>query len=115
MFANFAGTAITPEYFKSLADVAHKRGIPVHLDGARIFNAATALGVSVKDLTKECDSVQFCLSKGLGAPIGSILVGTEEFIKVCSSISTNLPAANGPEYSGRSHTSQNGWRWDASS
>jgi len=73
---------MTPEYLKSLADVAHARNIPVHLDGARIFNAATALKISVKDLVKECDSVQFCLSKGLGAPVGSLLVGTAEFIKV---------------------------------
>jgi threonine aldolase len=59
---------------------AHALGIPVHLDGARIFNAAVALGESVADLTRSCDSVQFCLSKGLGAPVGSILAGTREFI-----------------------------------
>lgn len=73
---------MTPEYIKSLADVAHKHGIPVHLDGARIFNAATYLKCDVKDLVRECDSVQFCLSKGLCAPVGSILVGSNEFIQV---------------------------------
>ena len=56
-------------------------GLPVHMDGARIFNAATALNESVADLTRDCDSVQFCLSKGLGAPVGSILLGSHEFIR----------------------------------
>jgi threonine aldolase len=59
---------------------AKERGLPVHLDGARIFNAATALGVDVKDLTSGFDTVMFCLSKGLGAPVGSVLVGSAEQI-----------------------------------
>lgn len=59
---------------------AHALGLPVHLDGARIFNAATALGESVAELSQECDSVQFCLSKGLGAPVGSLLLGEKSFI-----------------------------------
>ncbi|HUF05405.1 MAG TPA: GntG family PLP-dependent aldolase [Aridibacter sp.] len=59
---------------------AHSKGIPVHMDGARIFNASAALGASVRELSEECDSVQFCLSKGLGAPVGSVLVGNREFI-----------------------------------
>ncbi|MBK8813105.1 MAG: low specificity L-threonine aldolase [Acidobacteria bacterium] len=59
---------------------AHALGIPVHLDGARIFNSAVAQNESVANLTRSCDSVQFCLSKGLGAPVGSILVGNREFI-----------------------------------
>jgi threonine aldolase len=53
----------------------------VHLDGARIFNAAVALGKTVADITRNCDSVMFCLSKGLGAPVGSMLVGSSEFIQ----------------------------------
>ncbi len=59
---------------------AHRLDLPVHLDGARIFNAATALNESVADISKDCDSVQFCLSKGLGAPVGSMLLGTHDFI-----------------------------------
>jgi len=59
---------------------AKERKLPVHLDGARIFNAATALGVDVKTLTRGCDTVMFCLSKGLGAPVGSMLVGSEELM-----------------------------------
>jgi len=59
---------------------AKERKIPLHLDGARIFNAATALGVNVKTLTRGFDTVMFCLSKGLGAPVGSMLLGSEEMI-----------------------------------
>jgi threonine aldolase len=65
----------------ALADVAHERGVPVHIDGARIFNAATALGVAVSALASPADSVTFCFSKGLGAPVGSILCGSAEFVK----------------------------------
>jgi threonine aldolase len=60
---------------------AHAAGLKVHLDGARIFNAAVALGKSVATLTRDCDSVMFCLSKGLGAPVGSMVVGSGEFIQ----------------------------------
>src|ERR1700733_3419064 len=59
---------------------ARERKLPVHLDGARIFNAATALGVDVKQLTSGCDTVMFCLSKGLGAPVGSMLTGSAEMM-----------------------------------
>jgi len=59
---------------------AHERKLPVHLDGARIFNAATALNESVANLARPADSVMFCLSKGLGAPVGSILLGEKAFI-----------------------------------
>jgi len=59
---------------------AHDLNLPVHLDGARIFNAATALNESVAELTKSVDSVQFCLSKGLGAPVGSMILGDKDFI-----------------------------------
>src|SRR5204862_5281822 len=65
---------------------AHEAGIRVHLEGARIFNGATYLGEKVADMTKKFDSIQFCLSKGLGAPVGSMIVGTREFIERCRSI-----------------------------
>jgi threonine aldolase len=74
------GTVMTAEHCKDICDRAHALGVPVHLDGARIFNAAVALDTTVADLTRNCDSVQFCLSKGLGAPVGSMLVGTKDFI-----------------------------------
>jgi threonine aldolase len=76
------GVALTPEQTASVASVAHERGIPVHLDGARIFNAAVALGVDVRALTAPVDSVTFCLSKGLAAPVGSILCGSQDYIQV---------------------------------
>ena len=74
------GTVYPPEVAEDVCDRAHALGIPVHLDGARIFNAATALGRSVADITRKIDSVMFCLSKALGAPVGSMLVGSGEFI-----------------------------------
>ncbi|HHT48905.1 MAG TPA: low-specificity L-threonine aldolase [Firmicutes bacterium] len=74
------GTVLTPAQIGAMAQIAHDRGVPVHLDGARIFNAATALGIDVRELTAPVDSVMFCLSKGLGAPVGSLLAGTKEFI-----------------------------------
>ena len=75
------GTVMTPEQTEAVAAVARRHGIPVHLDGARIFNAATALGVDVRELTAPVDSVMFSLSKGLAAPIGSILAGSRDFIE----------------------------------
>jgi len=71
----------TPEYTRQLADFAHARGIIVHMDGARVFNAAVAQGIDVKQLTGPVDSVTFCLSKGLAAPVGSVLCGSADFIK----------------------------------
>jgi threonine aldolase len=62
---------------------AHEAGLKVHLDGARIFNAATYLREPVAEITKKFDSVQFCLSKGLGAPVGSMIVGAKDFIERC--------------------------------
>jgi threonine aldolase len=62
--------------------VADRRGVPVHLDGARIFNAAVALGVPAKDIATHADSTTFCLSKGLSAPVGSVIVGSKKFIEV---------------------------------
>jgi threonine aldolase len=74
------GAVLTAEQTGLMAQVAHERGIPVHLDGARVFNAAIALGTDVRELTAPVDSVMFCLSKGLAAPVGSLLAGKQEFI-----------------------------------
>jgi threonine aldolase len=70
----------TPEYTRQMAEFAHARGLSVHLDGARIFNAAAAQRVTAKDLAGPVDSVTFCLSKGLCAPVGSVLCGSKPFI-----------------------------------
>src|SRR5688572_16512939 len=79
---NFAGGSVmTAEACFEVCEQAHAVGLPVHMDGARIFNAATALNASVAELTRDCDSVMFTLSKGLGAPAGSILLGTKDFIQ----------------------------------
>jgi len=78
---NRAGGAVVPvENMKQIYKIGAENQIPVHVDGARLFNAAAALGVSVTDFTQYCDTVQVCLSKGLGAPVGSILAGNSEFI-----------------------------------
>jgi threonine aldolase len=74
------GTVMTFECMKKIAERAHEQGIPVHLDGARIFNAAIVLRRDVAEIASLFDSVMFCLSKGLGAPVGSIIAGTREFI-----------------------------------
>lgn len=74
------GVALTVEETEGIAAVAQRHGLRVHLDGARLFNAAVALGVEARLLAKECDSVSVCLSKGLCAPVGSLLLGTREFI-----------------------------------
>lgn len=79
---NFAGGSVmSADHCTDICNNAHDLGLPVHMDGARIFNASVALNTSVADLTRECDSVMFTLSKGLGAPAGSILLGTKDFIK----------------------------------
>jgi threonine aldolase len=80
------GTVYETKVAHEICDKAHDAGISVHLDGARVFNAATYLGEDVADMTKRFDSVQFCLSKGLGAPVGSMIVGTRAFIERCRSI-----------------------------
>ena len=77
---NCGGAVITAAQTKQVADFAHARGMRVHLDGARIFNAAVALGVDPKTLTHDVDTVQFCFSKGLAAPVGSILCGDAETV-----------------------------------
>ncbi len=74
------GSLLTRDRTEDICARAHERGLPIHLDGARIFNAATALKESVANLARPVDSVMFCLSKGLGAPVGSMLLGTKAFI-----------------------------------
>src|SRR5215510_7400902 len=84
---NMAGGTVYPTgVAHEICDKAHDAGIAVHLDGARIFNAATYLGENVIEMTKKFDSIQFCLSKGLGAPVGSMIVGSRDFIERCRSI-----------------------------
>ena len=75
------GAVVSVEHTRAVADLAHRHGAKLHLDGARVFNAAVALGVDVKELTGPVDSVTFCLSKGLSAPVGSILCGDEDYIQ----------------------------------
>jgi threonine aldolase len=78
---NYAGgTIIRPDQIRALTSVAKDHGLKIHCDGARLFNAAVALGIPAKKLVEDADSVQICLSKGLSAPVGSIIAGTEEFI-----------------------------------
>jgi threonine aldolase len=74
------GAALSVEYTESVAKLAKRHGLLLHLDGARVFNAAVALGVDVKQLTKSADSLSFCFSKGLSAPVGSVVCGSREFI-----------------------------------
>jgi threonine aldolase len=74
------GTCCTPEEITAVAAVAHSAGVPVHLDGARIFNASVALNRPVAEFARHVDSITFCLSKGLGAPVGSLLCSSSEFI-----------------------------------
>ena len=74
------GVPLSVEYTRAVGKIARENNLLLHIDGARIFNAATALNVSVKELVQPADSVMFCLSKGLAAPVGSMLVGTKKFI-----------------------------------
>ncbi|GHO50085.1 low-specificity L-threonine aldolase [Ktedonospora formicarum] len=74
------GTVLTVEQLESIASITHEHSIPLHMDGARIFNAAVALRIPVSELVRPVDSLMFCLSKGLSAPVGSMLVGSKEFI-----------------------------------
>jgi threonine aldolase len=75
------GTCCTPEEIAAVAAVAHEAGVPVHLDGARLFNAAVALKRPAADFARHVDSVTFCVSKGLAAPVGSVICGSAEFIE----------------------------------
>ena len=74
------GSPLDTDYMKSVGDIARRHQLKIHVDGARIFNAAVALGVKPRDLAAEADSVSFCLSKGLAAPVGSLVCGTNDFI-----------------------------------
>lgn len=74
------GVALSASYTESVGELAHKNGLKLHIDGARIFNAAAALGVEACKLAAPADSITFCLSKGLCAPVGSLLCGSQEFI-----------------------------------
>ena len=80
------GTVYRTSIVEDICDRAHEHGIHVHLDGARVFNAATYLNEHVSSMTRKFDSVQFCLSKGLGAPVGSMIVGSRDFIERCRPI-----------------------------
>src|ERR1700737_277840 len=77
----WGGTVYPTAQVDEICDHAHEAGLKVHMDGARIFNAATALGEKVSHMTRKVDSVMFCLSKGLGAPVGSMVVGTRAFME----------------------------------
>jgi threonine aldolase len=84
---NMAGGTVYPtKQAHEICDRAHDASIAVHLDGARVFNAATYLNEDVAEMTKNFDSIQFCLSKGLGAPVGSMVVGSRDFIERCRSL-----------------------------
>jgi len=80
------GTVYRQEVADDICDRAHEAGLPVHLDGARVFNASVAVGKPVAEITRKFDSVMFCLSKGLGAPVGSMLVGSKKFIEKARSV-----------------------------
>jgi threonine aldolase len=84
------GAPVPQSYISAVAEIAHERNIKLHIDGARIFNAATYFNIPVKDLTADADSIQFCFSKGLCAPVGSMLVGSREFINRARKIRKSL-------------------------
>ena len=75
------GTVLSTEQVEAISRLAHTHSVRIHMDGARVFNAATALNVPVRELVRNVDSLMFCLSKGLSAPVGSMLVGNKEFIR----------------------------------
>lgn len=77
----FGGRALPMDYMQAVADLGRRHGLGLHLDGARAFNACLALGVTIRDLAAPFDTVSVCLSKGLGAPVGSVLVGGSELIE----------------------------------
>lgn len=76
-----SGSPLSPEYMKGVGEIARRNRVKVHVDGARIFNAAISLGVHASELVSEADSVSFCLSKGLAAPVGSVVCGSHDFIE----------------------------------
>lgn len=84
------GNAIRIDAMANMSDIARRYGLSIHLDGARIFNAAIALGVKARDIAQFADSVQFCLTKGLSAPVGSLIAGPWEFIQRAAKIRKSL-------------------------
>ena len=84
------GAPLSVAYTKEVADLARSHNIKMHIDGARIFNAAVALGVEVQELVEDADSMSFCLSKGLGAPVGSVICGSKDFIDQARGIRKGL-------------------------
>jgi threonine aldolase len=78
------------EYTEKVGEIAKRHGVKLHIDGARLFNASIALGVPVHKLVKAADSVQVCLSKGLGAPVGSVIVGSQSFIEKAKTVRKTL-------------------------
>ncbi|TDR80402.1 low-specificity L-threonine aldolase [Paludibacterium purpuratum] len=78
--AHSGGRVLPLAYMREIRAIAHEHGVPIHLDGARVFNAAVSLGADVREIAALADSVMFCLSKGLAAPVGSILAGRADFI-----------------------------------
>ena len=84
-----SGGVLTPEDTRAVCDVAHAAGVPVHLDGARIFNAAIALEVPAAELTRDVDDLSFCLSKSLSCPVGSVLVGSQDFHRPGQTLAQN--------------------------
>lgn len=84
------GVALTADYTRAVGELAHRNGLLLHLDGARIFNAAVAQGITALELAAPADSVTFCLSKGLSAPVGSVLCGSKEYIKKAHRIRKQL-------------------------
>jgi threonine aldolase len=84
------GAVLSMDYIASVAEIAQARGLKLHMDGARVFNAAAALDIPVSEIAAPFDSLTFCLSKGLSAPVGSVLVGSHEFIRVATRIRKQL-------------------------
>jgi threonine aldolase len=78
--AHSMGQPLTPAYTREVADIAHAHGVPLHVDGARFWNAVVALGVAPTELSGPADTVTFCLSKGLACPVGSVVVGPRDFV-----------------------------------
>jgi threonine aldolase len=87
---SMSGAPLDASYVAQVAEIARQRGLKLHVDGARLFNAATALGVEARELVRDADSVSLCLSKGLGAPVGSVIVGSRDFIKRAHRIRKSL-------------------------
>ncbi|MEP7294367.1 MAG: low-specificity L-threonine aldolase, partial [Chloroflexota bacterium] len=85
-----SGAPVPAAYIRQVAEISHTNGMKLHIDGARIFNAATYFNTPVKDLTADADSLTFCFSKGLCAPVGSMIVGSQEFITRARKIRKSL-------------------------